>query len=192
MNFSQLKETATNNPYVTWGVAICVALGISFMAGRMSAPEKVTTQEIVKTDTKTSTNESIDTKKVDTTAKKVDTVTTTTETVKPDGTKVIQTVVVDKTVENTGSTEVTDDNKKTAAETQTSKTDTKIVDNGKKWHLSVMAGTSPTAMYDATTQWAKPAMSYGGSVEYRVIGDIYAGAFGLSSGLFGVSLGLSM
>jgi hypothetical protein len=192
MDFQSVKSAILGNSYVKWGLIAVVACGASFLAGRMSTPEKVTTIEVVKWKEKIVEVEKIVTKKDTSTKEDRDITTTTKEKVNPDGSKEVETVVVDKTkTDNTTSEATTKDTSKTSDKSsETSKT--KIVENTRKWHLSVLAGTTPGSLKDAVLYQANPSNKYGGHVEYKVIGDIYVGGFGFSDKSFGVSVGISL
>lgn len=139
-------------------------LGIGI--GRFSLPAKVIT--------KTETIE-VEKKQAVTNVTQNDKSTTTvTETKKPDGTVSTTTVVSNNITTNTHDTaqDVTDSD---------TKTDKEITYNTDKLGINVLAGVDVT----------KPTqVIYGGQLEYRVIGPVNAGIFGLANGLFGVSLGL--
>ena len=182
----------TRNSYVKWGLAIVLACGVSFLAGRMTAPGTVTTTEVTKTQEKTSEVNKTANKKTSETKENRDVTTTTTEKINPDGSKEIQTVTVDKTKVDTGSTESSKTSTAKTSEKTTTKTETTVVDNGKKWHLSLLAGVTTDEAYRAVTELSRPTIKYGGSVEYKVLGDISIGGFGLSDKTFGVSVGVSL
>ena len=192
MDFQTVKTAILGNSYVKWGGIALIACVASFLAGRMTTPEKITTVEVVKIQEKIVEVEKISTKK-DTAAKENRDVTTTTkEKVNPDGSKETETVTVDKTKVDTSTSEASnkDTTKTTDKTSETSKTT--IVENTRKWHLSIMAGTTPGYVKDAILYQGNPSITYGGIVEYKVIGDVYVGGFGLSDKTFGLTVGVSL
>jgi hypothetical protein len=96
--------------------------------------------------------------------------TTTTVTEKPDGTKT--------TV--TATTEDSNTKKSTKDDTTTDTTSTKTY-GGSKTNISALAGVSLGSGIPVT---------YGAEVSKSILGPIRAGVWGLTSGTFGVSLGL--
>lgn len=103
----------------------------------------------------------------------------TIETTKPDGTKTKETFDLDEstTFVETHEGETTELNKEHEAVNKSDKT----VTNETKWQINALAGADiPRAV-----------IVYGAQVEYRVLGPIFVGGFGLTSGVLGVSSGIS-
>ena len=140
-----------------------VALLTAFAVGRWSAPEKVKIQT-VEVEKKTEDKKiAIDDNKV----------TTITETDKPDGTKVKQTIITDAKKTNVS-------DKK---EDDTTKTMTKEIDkSSSKLTLSLLAGvnvSNPTSV------------AYGIAITRPILGPITVGLFGFQTGVIGASVGLT-
>lgn len=139
------------------GVCFLVGVGTAYFA----APSKVVT--------KTEVREKIVT--VVEKEKHANVVVTKEETDRPDGTKVITTVTVDKTVEKEA-----DRTKETVVATET-----KTVERqSPQWNLRAMAG------FDLKAR----TPSYGAGLERRLLGPIFIGVYGFSSGAAGVSVAL--
>lgn len=154
---------------------ICIAIG-RYSAATLEKTTKETTKTEVKTETKDEKKD-VKTKK-DKKLKKVKI-----EKTNPDGSKetTITTTIdtSDKSVtKKDDKTTKTDDNKETSKET-------KVVErNSSKLNLGFLVGD------DILNPTIGP--SYGGYVNKEVLGPITIGAFGLSSGTCGLSLGLSL
>lgn len=88
---------------------------------------------------------------------------------KPDGT-VITTTKIDKHV----------DTNTTSKEKDTTEKHKEIVYDAPKWSIAALASTD-----------FRGSVAYGGSASYRIIGPINVGVFGLTSGVAGVSFGIS-
>lgn len=143
----------------------CLAVG-SFLLGAATTyyarPAKVVTKTEVREKIITVTEKE----------KHDDVVTVHQEVDRPDGTKVIRDVTVDKSVFK--------EEQKT--DETLSRSETKTVEQGgAQWNLRAMAALSLRA--------APPV--YGGGIERRILGPIYLGAFGFSNGTAGVSIALS-
>lgn len=143
-------------------IIAALALLVSFAAGRYT----------VATVTKTETAAKDVNHSVSDADKDVHKVTTVTEQVKPDGTKQITT----KTVEDSHATKQIDD-----SDVKTSDTKTEVTRGASKINLSALAGI------DFNTKSAV----YGASVTKDLLGPINTGAWGLTNGTVGVSIGLS-
>lgn len=96
--------------------------------------------------------------------------TTTTEVVKPDGTK----ETVTKTTEDTST------QKTVTSDTRTEREKT-VVYGGPPFGVRILAGTDFSV---------GKSIDYGVSVDKRVLGPITVGAFGFSGGVVGLSMGL--
>lgn len=133
-------------------VILLVAVVLGYAFGRYAQPARVETKIV--TQIKTVEVESKNVK------------TTTTETTKPDGTKVVTTTTQDNSVITDNTNSVT-------------KSDT-VKDNRAQW--KVTAQLSPT----------KPQLYYfyGAEVDRRILGPIFAGAYMNVDKNFGVSIGL--
>jgi lipopolysaccharide export LptBFGC system permease protein LptF len=158
-------------------VAIALLIGAGF--GRYSLPAKVVT----KTETVTVEKEVI--KNTEKTIKDTnkDRELIIIETIKPDGTKVVEKHYVnrDQIKEDTTKVNVTTDIKKTDEKTST------VVSNGKNdWNLSALVTTSHTE-----DDMLKGNVSYGVHVQRRILGPMSIGAFGLTNKTYGISLGVS-
>lgn len=103
----------------------------------------------------------------------------TIETTRPDGTKTKETFDLDEstTFVETHEGEMTELNKDHETVNKTDKT----VTNEAKWKANALAG------FDIP----RAAIVYGAQVEYRVAGPFFVGGFGLTSGVAGVSGGIS-
>ncbi len=143
------------------------ALLTSFAFGRYSAPVKI------KTETKeVDTKHEVEDKTANQNKHKE---TVITETVKPDGTKEKVTKTIEDTHKQTDSTDTT--------QTDSSKTETKeVTKEGRKVILSALGGVGVSSGH-----WAPV---YGLSAQSTLVGPITVGAFGLTTGVVGCSLGL--
>lgn len=143
-----------------------VALGLTILAafafGRWSAPDKIKTVEVEK-QTSAKDSEADRNKHKDTTV---------TEKVNSDGSKETTT----HTVEDTEATKKTSESSisESTREKDVEKTSSKVT-------ISVLAGTSLMS----------PQITYGASVYRPVLGPIGIGVWGLQSGTFGASIGIS-
>ncbi len=159
--------------------------------GRYGVQTKITTTtETAQTDQTTSTDNkevtvisNIDQKKTDKRQ------THTIITKKPDGTTVTEIFDLDtNTVFTDNRKDVTDNTQKTATDTSTKiqESSTTTTSNPQpKWHVGAMAGVDIKAALGG-----KVPMAYGGSVDYRVLGPVTVGGFGLTNGTVGLSVGL--
>lgn len=107
--------------------------------------------------------------------------TTTVETKTPDGTV----TTVTKTTEDT-KTDTKSKSTETDQKTVQSDTVKEVTREGAHISLAFLAGAPVSLSHGISLQ----APMYGGSVTKDILGPIQAGAWGLSSGTFGVSLGL--
>lgn len=125
--------------------------------------EVVKTVEVAKTDTDTQKH----------TKKK------TTERTLPTGEKVVTTIEVDdtNTAHKTDTTVATDDSKMTDKTKEVTRSTDKV-------NLSVLASINPFNVSQGIT--------YGGSVTKQILGPFTLGAFGFTSGQFGMSVGLNL
>ncbi len=148
-------------------VLISVAvIAIAFAGGRYSTPVKTVTKIQTVTVEKETTKTDTDTA--------IHKIITKTEVDKPDGTKTITTVTRDDTTKKTDSTSSDDKN-------TTSSTVEVSVKGSQKVNLAILAGTN---YHDIGT------LIVGAHVSTNLIGPVTIGAFGLSDGVLGVSLGL--
>lgn len=154
-------------------IAGVVAIIVAFGFGRWSAPQSV------KTETKTAET---DTSKTDT-EKEVEkhkhTSTTTTDVTKPDGTK-------EHTTTTTEDTDNVKKDKQVAETDKTKSTETskEVTKSASRLTLSALAGAKLSLSSPVTP-------IYGGMVSKDVFGPISVGAFGLSSGVGGIAVGIS-
>lgn len=151
---------------MTYKVKIALAFVVflsTFAFGRFSAPEKVRIETKTVEVEKTKTNTDHDKHKS----------TTVTEVVKPDGTRtmVTQTTEDDKT------------NRKTISTNDTTTDKVKEVTKS-GMHLTIDVITGVDLFH------SNPNIVYGLSFGANVLGPIRVGAFGLSTGVSGVSVGL--
>lgn len=155
-------------------VALVALIG-AFGAGWYMTPTKT----VIKTETKIvekiveKEKESVDK------TKKNDKVVIVVETVYPDGRRVKETKIVDK-----GSIVVNIDKERDSTKDSTTETTTEKTVERAQASLSVSA----LAAKDVTNLTGAPA--FGAYVSKRVLGPFTVGAFGLSSGTIGVSLGV--
>lgn len=161
-------ELTTKQKIVTGGAVILA----SFAVGRYTVPEHIKIE--------TKTVEVIKEVKVEdkTRAKKKDKKYTRTVTIHPDGSS----ISVSEIVEN--SSDIIKDDKKTNTETNIAKDETKeVTRGGSRFNISALAGANPLRPTDG--------LDYGLSVTKDLIGPITIGAWGLSNGIGGLSLGVS-
>lgn len=177
MKHWQLKMT-TKSLIVT----ITLVFIVGFALGRYSLPEKVKivkeVVEVEKKDTKSDVNRQVDKDRHITTV--------TTQRRKSDGT----TTTVTKVTED--DTSKSNTNKKTdISDLKITKTvESKEIDNSKNSvSLAVLAGFKFTNTMSQQGLETGP-MCYGGIAQKRILGPISAGAWGLSCGQGGVSLGV--
>lgn len=144
-------------------LVISILVGLAVLGKMSCAP--------IKTEVKTAeTTTKVEQTKTDTDRHKE---TTTTETVKPDGTKETTTKVVEDTTRKT-----------LTKDSETDKKTSDIVkDSSSKISLSLLVGA------DAHNLFSPPV--YGLSLTKPVLGPITAGIWGLSNLTFGVSVGLT-
>lgn len=151
-------------------IAYLVAALTIFAFGRWSAPEKIRIEkETLK----------VDVEKTDTTTRiKVDENKRITEVeiVKPDGT-----VIKKKTVDIGNSSETNNQNSTEKNKTELTK-ETKVVERNGRITLSMIAGLEISNL--------KGPVAFGGHITKPIFGPITLGAFGLSNGMVGLSLGL--
>lgn len=145
-------------------IILALALLLSFASGRWLSPTKTVTQ------IKTVEVE----KKVDATNTQIDDHKTTTIVVKPDGTS--QTTITDDSHTGTKSTDTT----QLIDSTESTETVTR---GSSKLTLSALASSNIHSLGQSP--------DFGAMVTKQVLGPITATAFGLSSGVFGVGIGLS-
>lgn len=154
------------------GIA-AISLLVAFGFGRFSAPTKVIKEietkivEVKVEESKTDTSKNRRVEKI------------ITETTHPDGTKVVETRIVDAS-----QTERT-----TEKETQTAR-----VDERKETEITVRSSftTSVSALagIQGSGMGVLPTVVYGAHVQRQILGPISAGAFGFTTGVIGLSLGL--
>lgn len=166
-------------PYARQAGMIVTALLIGVAFGRYTLPAKIVT----KTETVTVEKEVI--KNVETTSKDTnkDRELIVTETVKPDGTKIIEKHYVNKDQIKEDTTKVG-----TTTDVKSSDTKTSIVETNAKndWNISALATKSHT-----DDDMFKGSLSYGVHVQRRILGPISIGAFGLTNRTAGISIGVS-
>lgn len=150
---------------------VALAVAFAFAFGRYSAPEKVKTEtKIVQIEKKTS--------KKDTESKKErHKKTVITEITRPDGTKEVTTVITDD-VEADSKSHSSESDKVSKVETDKKE----VTKTGSPVTISALAGLN---------SFSSPTPIYGASITKPVLGPITLGAFGLSSGMGGFSLGLT-
>lgn len=167
----------TTKTKVILAIVAVNALATAFAFGRYTAPEKIVKEvetkvvEVIK-------EVKVESGKTDTSRnKRVEKVVT--ETVYPDGRKVTETRTIETTeTERKTEKEVTE-GKETERETESKSTETiKYARNA--WTLSVLGGVDRNQV----------GLIYGAHAQKEILGPINGGLWGLSSGVFGVSLGL--
>jgi hypothetical protein len=162
LQLSSLYSNPTARKY--GGIALIFLLGTA--VGRYTLPAKVVTKTEVQTVTKVVKDTNRD--------KKDNTVTTIVETKKPDGTIVKQTQIVDQnqTITQTNTNSNTNSNS-----TYTQKDTRDVGQLGVNALVGLRLGTGEP-------------LSYGLSVQRRLLGPVEIGAFGFTDKLVGFSLGL--
>lgn len=154
-------------------IGVIILIIVSYAFGRYSAPAKVTEEDKTKIIDKGKTDKTTDINKSTHKETKTEVVTN------PDGTKKETTTVTEDTNANVNkNTSIV--NNKTTTEDKTKET----ISNTNKTTLSALAGTNVLHFGDFTPV-------YGGHVTHEVLGPISVGAFGLTNGTAGVSVGLS-
>ena len=163
----------------TYGIKVLVVLGIFATGaafGKFAGPSKVEYKDKIvyqdKIVTQTDEDKTKDLNK--------NVVTTKTETDKPDGTKVIQTVTQDKST--LISSDKTDTKSTNTVNSTEEKSEVKIYSKN-DWMLSVIATKDLSNL-------AAP-FSFGGLIQRRILGPIYLGVLGTSNKEVGVGVGLS-
>lgn len=143
-----------------------LALLASYAFGRFSAPEKVKIEkQIVEVEKKvTDRDAEKNTKKT----------TTTTKITHPDGRVEETTTVVEETNRKSSKTETSESGKSSSETTETTYSSSKVSVSG-LWGIQI--GT--------------PGVVYGASISKPILGPITVGAFGLSNGIVGGSIGLT-
>jgi hypothetical protein len=148
-----------------------LVLGLgAFALGRYTTPDRVeirkeiVTVEVERKEVKEKTDVKLNQKTV------------VEETIKPDGTIVKKTTIDTDQSTNTNTDMVTETKK------NTTNTEVKIVDNGRKINLAAIAGPN-------FTNFGSP-IAYGATVSRQFLGPVTLGIWGLSTGYGGVSLGL--
>lgn len=156
-----------------------VLLAAFFAAGRFLTPEKirietktVTIEKEVK-EKKTDSKKDVDTKR--------HTETVTTETIKPDGTRIVETRVTEN-VDQSKETDKKTDTKETKEKTET-KEETKIVESGSN-------RVTIAALGGAKIRDIKAGPVYGGMISRPLLGPVVMGVWGLSDTTAGITLGL--
>lgn len=160
-----------------------VILAVGFAFGRYSAPEKIKIEKetviVEKTTKETKENAKTHTGR-DKKYRKI-----IVELVHPDGTKETRTEIVEDTTTNRV-TEKRTDSREENDSTTTSK-ETKTIETGRsKLIVSAMAGPS----LSLSSGLSLGPISYGAHIQRNFLGPIMIGAWGLSSGTGGFSLGL--
>lgn len=149
---------------------VAVSLLVSFAAGRYTVTETIKTKtETIETEKKK--EDTVIVKKRDKNVKIV-----VTETDRPDGTKIITTVTTDLTKSS-----VDTNTKLSDTGSKTSDSSSSTVKGESKVSLSALGGVDMTNGH----------LLYGLSVIRPVLGPITVGAFGLSDGTIGASVGVS-
>lgn len=161
-------------------VIIAVVIFIAGLAcGRFTTPSKVVT----KTETVTVEKEVVKTKEKNVTDTNKNRELVVTETVKPDGTKIIEKHYINRD-------EIHSTSDKVNVATTESKTDTKsstVTTNEKNdWNLSALVTSSHT-----DSDMFHESLSYGVHIQRRIIGPFSIGAFGITNKTYGLSIGAS-
>lgn len=138
-----------------------IALLAAFAFGRFSAPETIKTVEVEKKTADTVIDKD----------KHKDTIVI--EVIKPDGTKTITTQIKEDTKTNIDK-HIEMDKSKTTEETRSSS----------KVTIQALAGANVTHL-------TSDPLVYGGSISKPILGPVTLGAFGLSNGVAGFSMGLT-
>lgn len=148
-------------------VLAAIALLGAFAAGRYLAPEKIKIEkQIVEVEKKSSNKDA---------EKNTRKTTTVTKTTYPDGRVEERTVVVEETDRKSSSTTVSEGSK-------TENEVTEVTHSSSRVTISALAG-APTSSLQLPV--------YGVAISKPVLGPITVGAWGLSSGVIGASLGLT-
>lgn len=165
-------------------VTLLVGIGI----GRFAAPTKTIEKTETKTETKTNTSSSeTNTNKANQEIdKKNNKIYVRVETILPDGTRRIETKIVDKGTITIDTSSNGSDNKNTTTttDTATSAATEKILERGGTVDIFALASK------DINNLSSPPA--FGGLISKKVLGPIAVGAFGLSNGVAGISLGVQL
>lgn len=159
-------------------VAAVVALVVAFGAGRFATPPKVVTK--VETVVKVETREVVKVVKVMAAArvKVVDRVVT------KEG-EVREHIVIKEVVKEVAAAE-----RKTEANvSETAKTEKTIASDAPRLTVSLLAGVDLSPAWQPITG-AGP-LALGLSVQYRIVGPVTVGVFGLHTGVIGASLGVT-
>lgn len=156
----------SNNSNVRKGALLVVIFLVGLATGRYTLPAKIVTKTEIQTVTKVVKDTTQD--------KKDNTVTTITETKKPDGSVVTQTQIVDKNQTDT-KTDVKTDKDMVSKSSETETRDVNQLGVNGLVGLRVGAGES---------------LTYGVSVQRKLLGPVEIGAFGFTDRLVGFSLGL--
>lgn len=158
---------------------IIAALIVSFLlgaaVGRYSLPAKIVTTEKTVYQDRVVIKE-VEAKHVD---KKDNKITIRIETIKPDGTRTIETKIIDKDETIVVDHSSKDSSHDTSVVTQIDKT---VTYNTQSWIIS--AGLDSNAA-------SFPSYGFGGSIQKRILGPIYIGAFGYSDKSFGTNIGIA-
>jgi hypothetical protein len=159
-------------------IASTVILVSGLAIGRFTLPAKVVTKTQIQIQTQEVVK--VQTQYVQTKDANKDYIRT--ETKQPDGTIVIKTEIVDKSITHTDDEKVTNDMKSS----NTTVTQDKTITFAKNdWHISALASPS------GDNKLLNSSLAYGAHVERRIIGPFYLGAFGLSNNTMGLSVGVS-
>ena len=176
-------------------VIYSVAAMSAFTLGRFSVPTVKETKTEITTETKTeskndsSTSETNFNKTNKEINKKNNKIYIKVETILPDGTRRIETKIVDKgtitvdTSNNSSSDRKTDSSSETQTGTaQITKTETKTEVNKSNNNLSVLMGKNIKDFSETPT--------FGAHFSKKLLGPLAVGAFGLSNGTIGFSIGV--
>lgn len=148
-------------------IIAAVALLGAFAAGRWAAPEKVKVEKvIVEVEKKTSEKDA---------KKSTKKTTTTTKITHPDGRIEESTTVVEETVRESSKSETTDKGKTESETTEITRSSSRVTVSG-LGAFSLSNGSGPI---------------YGASITKPILGPITVGAFYLTPGILGGSLGLT-
>lgn len=163
------------NNIIKYAIGGVVLVVVSGAVGRFTAPSKVVEKEVIKYQDRIVEKIVKDTD----TKKNNDKVLVKTETIKPDGTKIVETKLVDKSTTETVKNSTTNSDKESSTETSKEKTteykkDSILISLGVKTNLDNF-----------------PNLSYGIMVNKRILGPVYAGAFGFTDKTVGLNLGIS-
>lgn len=165
------------------GVKATIVAVVIFIAGAAVGRYTLPTKVVTKTETVTVEKEVIKTKEKNVTDTNKNRELVITETIKPDGTKIIEKHYINRD-------EIHSTSDRVNIATTESKTDTKsssVVTNEKNdWNLSALVTTSHT-----DSDMLHGSMSYGVHVQRRIIGPFSVGAFGITNKTYGLSIGAS-